>query len=206
MAVRTKSSIFRAALSRTGNGVSSDADGSGLWTALEANYDEIVRATFEAGDGNYPFGRTRTTLTSRSAGVLGYDDSYAVPNDCLHVVEVFYDDYSASDLYEPWDFDGENNAVVLNAAGRTIEIEYVRAGQESKWSASFALAVQRRLEAVIKDVLEESEESIAKDNEADLQILKAGVKSAKNRSQKRVWNKNRGRLVRARRGQRVWRD
>lgn len=199
MAVRSKTTIMNAALLRCGR---EETQSGGIWRAMEANYDEIVRQCFEDGDGVYPFGKARVTLTSRSEGTFGYDDAYKLPNDVIHVREVFVDTYSASDLLLPWDVDATAGQLLLNADGRTVEVEYVREGLEHTWSANFALAVQRRLEAVIKDAMEEFEESAAKEQEADFLVLKAGVKGSKNRSQRKVWKRGGGRLIRARRGQR----
>lgn len=198
MAVRSKTTIFNAALLRTGNSESSD---SGLIRAMDANYDEIVRQCFEDGDGAFPFGRARTTLTSRSTGTFGYDDAYVMPSAVVHVIEVYLNEVSCSNLLEPWEIDGSIPALLVNAGSRTVELEYVREGLEHTWSAGFALAVQRRLEAVIKDVEEEFEESSAKDQDADFHLMKASVKGSKNRSTRRVWRRGGGRLVRARRGQ-----
>ena len=166
---------------------------------MEANYDEIVRAAFEDGDGNYPFGRVRETLTSRSAGTSGYDDAYTIPNEAVHIIEVYFDECSAADLLEPWEVDGVNNSILLNSSNRTIEISYVKSGLESTWSASFTKGIQRRLEAVIKDFLEETEEASMKEQEGDFAFLKASVKSSKNRSQRRFVKLGSGRLSRARR-------
>lgn len=194
MALRSKTSIFNAALLRCGR---SPQDGSDLLLeALEANYDDIVRAAFENGDGAFSFGKVRVTLTGRSEGTMGYDDAFAVPSDALHIIEVYLDGYACSDALEPWEFHGETQSVMLNAGTRVVAIEYVKAGLEHTWSSSFALGVQRRLEAVIKDVLEETEESSMKESEADAAFLMAGVKGSKNRSQQKVWKH--GRLVRRR--------
>lgn len=199
MAVRSKTTIFNAALLRTGH---EETQSGGMWRAMEANYDEIVRQCFEDGDGNYPFGKARIALTSRSDGSFGFDDAYQMPSNVIHVREVYLNTYAASDLLAPWDVDTSDGKLLVNAENRAVEIEYVREGLEHTWSANFALAVQRRLEAVIKDVMEEFEESAAKEQEADFFVLKAGVKGSKNRSQRNVWKRGGGRLVRARRGQR----
>lgn len=198
MAVRSKTTIFNAALLRTGH---EETQSGGMWRAMEANYDEIVRQCFEDGDGVYPFGKARQALTGRSNGEFGYDDAFQMPDEVIHVREVFLDGYSASDLLAPWDVDASSGKLLINANDRAVEIEYVREGLEHTWSANFALAVQRRLEAVIKDVMEESEESAAKEQDADFFALKASVKGAKNRSQRSVWKRGGGRLIRARRGQ-----
>lgn len=200
MAVRSKTTIFNAALVRTGH--SEDQNGSALWEALDANYDEIVRGAFEDGDGVYPFGKARVSLTSRTSGTLGYEDAYALPSDVIHIIEVYLNGYAAADLLEDWEIDGVNNRLEVDAKQRPVEIEYVKEGLEYRWSARFALGVQRRLEAVIKDVLEETEEAAMKEQEADLQFMKGSVKASKNRSQRRVAKKYGGRLTRARRGQR----
>lgn len=197
MAVRSKTTIFNAALLRTGH---EETQSGGIWRAMEANYDEIVRQAFEDGDGVFPFGRQREELTSRSDGYDGYEDAYKLPDGAIHVIEVFLDAISASDALIPWDVDASSNNLLLDAGGRKVEVKYVKEGLEHTWSANFAMIVQRRLEAVIKDVMEESEEAAAKEQEADFFAMKAGVKGSKNRSQRRVWKRGGGRLIRARRG------
>jgi hypothetical protein len=195
--MRSKETIIQAALLRCGR--SSMADEPFLAQAIDANYDEIVRAAFEDGDGNYPFGRARVALTSRFDGSMGYADAFQVPNDTLHIVEVYINDCSAADLLQDWEFDGTENAILLDARSGSIEVEIVRSGQEANWSASFSKGVQRRVEAVIKDALDETEEAMAKEQEGDLAFLKAGVKGSKNRSPKPMFRRGGGRLMRARR-------
>lgn len=199
MAVRSKTTIFNAALLRTGH---EETQSGGMYRAMEANYDEIVRQCFEDGDGVFPFGWVRTALTARSDGYDGFDDAFVLPADAIHLIEVFIDTHSASDILAAWEVDTSQGNLLVNANERQVEIKYVKEGLEHTWSANFALAVQRRLEAVIKDVMEESEESAAKEQEADFFALKAGVKGAKNRSQSKVWKRGGGRLIRARRGAR----
>jgi hypothetical protein len=183
MTQRSKTTIFNAALTRTGNNSSTEGDGSILWEALETNYDEIVRCGFE--DGEYPFGRIRSQLTSRADGGLGYEDAYTYPSEIIHITDVYLDDCRASDLQEAWDIDASTRQLMIDASGRKVEIEGLK----------LALAIQRKLEAVIKDVLEESEESSMKDSEGDFMMMKASVKGSKSRS-KRKFRKG-GRLVRA---------
>lgn len=198
MAVRSKTTIFNAALTRCGRNEGSEGSGRGLWRALELNYSEIVRAAFEDGAGVYPFGRARVALTSRSEGDFGYDDAFAMPDDVIHVIEVFINERSASDLLKSWELKTDTDSLLVDADGQTVEIEYVKQGLEHTWSANFAIGVQRRLEAVIMNFLEEPEEASLKEQEADHQFRKASVKGSKNRSKRRVWDKDRGRLVRAR--------
>lgn len=198
MAMRSKTTLFNAALLRCGQKNISAGDGSFIWQALDANYDEIVRECFERGD--FPFGKTRVELTGRSAGRWGYDDAYVIPEDALHIVEVYIGERAASDIRAQWEFDGGTREVLLNAGGEKVEIEYRKTGQEHTWSATFSLAVQRRLEAVVKDVIEEAGESIAKGQEADLMLLRASVKGSRGRLPERVFDKHGGRLVRAHRG------
>tara|TARA_R110000851_G_scaffold22626_7_gene67000 strand:- start:915 stop:1517 length:603 start_codon:yes stop_codon:yes gene_type:complete len=196
MAQRSKITIFNAALTRTGNSTTSEGEGSSIWQALESNYDDIVRAAFE--DGEYPFGKARETLTSRAAGRFGYDDAFTFPLKFIHITDVFLSGNRASDLGEAWDIDATTRELMIDASSRTVEIEGIREGQEYTWSGKFAQGVQRRLEAVIKDVEEEAEESSAKDSEADFQFMKAGVNGSKNRSRRKF--RGGGRLTRAHRG------
>lgn len=193
--MRSKDTIFNAALFRCGL---RPTDQTGVYEAMEANYDEIVRSAFEDATVSLPFGRARTTLTSRSAGDFGFDDSYVLPNDVLHVSEVFFSEYSASDLLEPWEVDQSVPSLLVNAEGRTIEIEYIRSGQEDKWSANFARGVQRQLEAVIKSVVEEPEEEAMRSQEADMFLMKAGLNGSKNRNNRRIFKRGGGRILRAR--------
>lgn len=192
--MRSKTTLFNAALLRCGR---SPQEGSDLLlAALEANYDDIVRASFESGDGAFSFGRAREAMTSRAVGHSGFTDAYVVPDSAIHIIEVYLDGYACSDLQEPWTYSGEDRSVLVNAGTREVQVSYVKAGMEGTWSAAFALAVQRRLEAVIKDVLEETEESSMKESEADAALLIASVKGSKDRSQNRVWKP--GRLIRRR--------
>lgn len=196
MALRSKDTIIKAALLRCGR---SDAGGDSLVReAITANYDEIVRAGLESSDGALPFGRVMETLTSRNDGVNGYDDAYSVSNGALHICEVYLDDCPASDLQEPWEYDGVNRRILVSSRGRSVSVKVIKDGLEYTWSSEFAKSVQRSIEAVIKDVLEEPEESAAKDQEADFSLLKANVKGSKGRSPRRLYKKGGGRLSRAR--------
>lgn len=199
MTVRTKTTIFNAALLRVGHSDVTEGQGSGLWRALEANYGEIVRAAFEEGNGVFPFGKQRRELTSRSDGDFGFDDSYVIGSDIIHVLDVFLDGHSCADLLEPWEIDAQAGTLLINANSRKVEIEGIKEGLEYTWSAKFALGVQRKCEAVIKDVEEEFGESASKDQDGDFLLLKAGVKGSRNRSKRRVFKKGVGRLTRARR-------
>lgn len=196
MATRSKDTLFNAALLRCGREDTTTGGSGPLWRAMEANYDEIVRAAFEEGDGTLPFGKARETLTSRSTGSFGFDDAYTLPSDCIHVIEVFLDTYAASDLRLKWEV--ADDKVHLDADERTVEVEYVVQGAEAAWSANFALGVQRRLEAVIQTFLEEPEEAQLREQQADVYFMKAGIKGAKSRSGNRAWKHGGGRLVRAR--------
>lgn len=195
MAIRTKDTIINAALLKNGHSAN---DSNGIYIALLANYDDIVRSAFEEAGGALEFGRGRVTLTSRAAGGFGYDDSYTLPSDVLHIIEVYFNEVSASDLMENWEVDATVPSVLLNASGRTIEIEYIKEGQEHTWSATFALGVQLELEAVIKNVTEELDEAMAKKQEASSKFLAAGIKGSKNRSKRPIWKRGGGRILRAR--------
>lgn len=193
MAVRSKQTIFDAALLTTGNATSVLGSGSFILQALEANYDEIVRAAFE--EQEYPFGKNRTTLTGRSVGRFGYDDAYQMPSDVIHVTDVFLDTYTVDHGIRKWEIDASTNELLIDAESRVVEIEYLKSGMEHTWSSKFTRGIQKRLEAVIKTVEEEDGEAMSRENEADSIFLKAGIKASKNRSKRRVFRG--GRLVRA---------
>lgn len=195
MSMRTKETLFNAAIYTTGH---SPSDQTGIWQAMEANYDEIVRAAFEDSKSSLPFGKGWETLTSRADGRFGYDDAFTYGADVLHINKVYLDDRSAEDLLEPWELDAGTRELMINANDRTIKIDYVKSGVEHTWSANFALAIQRELEAVIKNVLEETEEAELKSSQASLKLMKAGSKGSGNRSKRRVWKRGGGRILRAR--------
>lgn len=198
MSVRTRTTLFNAALLRTGNSQVTEGDGDDYWQALEANYPDIVRSAFEGG--KFPFGRGRVELTSRSDGSFGFDDAYTYPTTVLHVDEVFFDGISASDLCEEWELDADDLQLMVNARNRKIEIEFIKEGQEHRWSASFAKGIQRQLEAVLKDVEQEFQEAISKDEDGDAILGMASVKASKNRSPKPYYRRGTGRVFRRRRG------
>lgn len=198
MAVRSKITIFNAALLRTGNSDVTEGDGSFIWQALEANYDEIVREAFEGQE--YTFGKKRIVLTSRTSGDFGYEDGFVYPSEVIHIVDVYLNDIRASDLGESWEVDASANKILIDARERTVAIEVIRVGLESTWSAKFTRGIQRRLEAVIKSVEEEEAEADMLDAKADVLFLRAGVKSSKNRSEERI--RRGGRLTQAHRGYR----
>jgi hypothetical protein len=202
MSLRSKVTIFNAALLRSGYAESVEAEGSAMWRAMDASYDEIVRSAFEEGGGSYPFGKRRVELTSRAAGDFGFDDSYTMGNDVIHVIEVFLDLLPASSLLAAWETKTEDGAssLQINASSRTVEIEYVASGMENSWTAGFTLGIQRRLEAVIKDVDQETEEANSKERDADFAFLRTQVKSSKNRSKSRLFRRGLGRLSRSRWG------
>lgn len=193
MTQRSKLTLFNAALTRTGNDPTSDGEGSAAWQALEANYPDIVRSAFEGE--RFPFGMTRVVLTSRAAGRFGYDDAFSFSSDIWHVHEVFLDGVRAADLCEAWELDTNTNELMINAGQKKVEIEGVKAGLEYTWTGRFATGIQRKLEAVIRDVLEEVEEANAKDAEGDFQLMRAGVKASNNRSQRKF--RRGGRLTEA---------
>ncbi len=193
--MRSKDTLFNAALLRTGY---RQEDRTNLWEAMEANYDEIVRAAFEDASVSLPFGRARQVLTSRSDGDFGFDDAFTMPNTVIHVSEVFLNEIKASDLQEPWEIDASVPALMINASNRTVEIEFIRTGLEHTWSANFALGVQRSLESVIKNVVEEVEEGALSSQEADMYFMKAGVNGSKNRSNGRLFKRGGGRIARSR--------
>ncbi len=195
MAMRSKETLFNAALYTTGR----SPDQNEIWQAMDVNYDEIVRSAFENAVDALPFGKRRKILTSRSEGNFGYSDSYVLPAELIHVMDVFLNGKDAADLQEPWEVDGTvgaSGALVINAGTRKVEVEYVATGLEHTWSSNFARGVQKELEAVIKSFLEEEGEAELKSSQAGSFFLNAGIKGSKNRSKNRVFK--RGRILRAR--------
>lgn len=194
MPQRSKTTIFNAALTRCGLTSITEGEGSSIWLAMDANYDEIVREAFEGG--SFPFGRGQLELTSRAdSDLIDYDDAFVVPGYVLHIEHLYLNNDLAEDLLERWEFRGSDSTIHLSADSRKITIQYRASGLENTWSSAFSLGVQRKLEAVIKDVEEETEESELKEARGDQMLLQAGFKASDSRNKRKMFK--RGRLVRA---------
>ena len=144
-------------------------------------YDEIVRDAFESGD--FHFGKTRLDLTTRSAGDFGFDDAWLLPNDILHIIKVFVNKYDTED----WERNGKY--LYINASS-LVAVEYVKSGQEDRWTAAFAKGIVGELEALLRrSINEEYEEGRDTAQMAKFQLQIAGTQSSKQRGQRRPFRK-----------------
>ena len=147
------------------------------YRVLTQNWPTIVEAELE--DGNYSFTKKQATLLTRSAGLYGYDDSFAVPNAALHVRHLWIEAPEGRREIQ-WVQDG-THVHVNNPSGCIIE--YLEVADPSLWSANFSRAVQYRLEAVLlRAVKEEANEALAMEQQAEVYFQRARTNSSKSRS------------------------
>lgn len=144
---------------------------------LVLNWPQIVEAELE--DGLYSFTKQEATLLTRSAGKFGFEDSYAVPNACLHVRHLWIEENGVRSEVD-WVQDATH--VHLDSATGCV-IEYVNVPDQSFWTANFTRGVQCRLEAVLlRAVKEEMGEANIMEQQAENFFQRARTNSSKSRS------------------------
>lgn len=147
------------------------------YRVLTQNWPTIVEAELE--DGNYSFTKKEANLLTRSPGLFGFADAFAVPNSALHVRHLWLD-VSGRRYDTKWVQDGTH--VHLDNADGCI-IEYLESADPSLWSANFTRGVQYRLEAVLlRSVKEEAREAAAMEQQAEIHFQRARTNSSKSRS------------------------
>lgn len=195
---RSKITLFNAAMAKAGHSRQLvEGDTAPAFFVLDSNYPEIVGEAFESS--RLHFGKVRASLTTRSAGDFGFDNRYLLPEDFLSVIRVEVDETPPRD----WEINGDH--LYLDAEAGVV-VEYIRQGNESAWSATFANAIIHLLAALIKEAVnEEVEEAQALESMGENKLLKAGILSSKQRKDRRPYRE--GFLMRSRhRGRQGYRN
>jgi hypothetical protein len=172
--------IMNAALVSQGlDAAVSETDSNPEFTLLVRNWPIIVEA--ELQDGLYSFTKQEANLQTRTDGLFGFPDAYALPADCLHVRHVWSEDADGiRDLDMHWVEDG-SRVHVDKADG--VMIEYLNSAATTDWLPRFVKGIQLRLESVIRrSVWEEASEARMLDQMADAEFDRARVISSKSRS------------------------
>lgn len=183
---------INAALLATGKKKITSDDGSIEWQVCSENWPFIVEAELE--EGNYRFSKQEAELTARTDGKFGFDDSYQVPSDALHVRNLRLMRGGTH-----VDADWVQDATHVHVNGEEgVWIEYLIVSDPSVWSANFALGIQMRLQALILRALREEEgESRAMDARADEKLQRAKTLSSRSRSFEKPY-KRQGSILSAR--------
>jgi hypothetical protein len=137
-----KLSLINSQLAETGDAfVAVEDDGSDEWNATSTAYDTGVELTVERG--NWNFGTNVATLqrVGASPDVL-YDDAFAKPNACLHLIWV-----RCNDL--PIDYKIINNLVCLSAQGGAVTVEYMVSPGVQNWPPLFKAVIRLLVRAAI---------------------------------------------------------
>lgn len=195
---RSKITLFNAAMAKAGHSKQLvEGDTNPAFRVLDANYAEIVGEAFETS--RLHFGKVRASLTTRSAGDFGFDNKYLLPADFLSAITVEVDETIPRD----WEING--NHLYLDADTGVV-IEYIRQGNETAWSSTFANAIIFLLASLIKEAVnEEVEEAQALGQQGENKLLKADIYSSKQRKDRRPYKE--GFLMRSRRrGQHRYRN
>lgn len=175
--------ICNAALSAQGQDeIVSENDGTPELRMLSHNWPSIVESELE--DGAYFFTKEEATLLSRQDGQYGYEDSYLVPADTLHVRQVWALDSAGDRVVGEVEWVQDGTAVHLNNEYGII-VEYVTDADESLWSANFSRGVQLKLEALIaRSMKEETQDAMRLEAQAEVHFQRARTLSSKSRSAK----------------------
>ncbi len=187
---RSKLTIMNMALAASGQPGKeiTEASTGPEFALMERWYPDVVAECFE--DEPFYFGKERVSLTNRSAGDFGYVDKWLLPTNVLQITRVFVNDYDTED----WQRDDE---YLYIDASSGVDMEYIVSGAEHRWSATFAIAVARKLEALLRHgINEEFEEAEMVMRNAGFGLVKAGIHSSKQHRPRRPFRK--GFLMRSR--------
>ena len=188
--MRSKLTVMNQALSASGQPGKeiTEASNDPEFALMERHYNEIVAEAFEAGV--FHFGKVRYAATTRSAGDFGFDDAWLLPEDVLHITQVFVNERDIED----WERNGQY--LYIDATEKVV-VEYIGTNKESTWSPSFTKGIVGRLEALLRrSINEEFEEAANTDQAASFQLQMAGTQSSKQRGPRRAFRK--GFLMRSR--------
>lgn len=152
-------------------------DGSNEWRLLSRNWPMIVEAELE--DGNYFFTREQLFITLAQDGKFGFENSYIIPQACLHVRRLWTEDQLGERNFPDWGQDGQR--VYVNEADG-IWVEMVEEKTADIWSANFARGVQMRMQAILLRFKEEPSAAQLMDQQAEVYFQRARTHSSKARS------------------------
>lgn len=137
-----KLSIIAGELAQTGDNIPAAADnGSDEWTVCSPAYDSAVAETIEGHSWNFDTNITALVRDGDSPDEV-YDDAFAKPNACLHLIWVRLDGQTV-------DYKIINNQVCLNARGRPVTAKYILDQGAANWPALFVKVIAARVRAAI---------------------------------------------------------
>lgn len=177
-------SIMNAALMAEGQEeIQAIGEGSLEERTLFRNWPLIVEAELE--DSNYFFTRQQHNLITRQAGQFGFTDAYLVPDPALHVRKLWITDELGQRIQPDWIQDA--SYVYVNSTTGCF-VETLETPDESLWTASFSLGIQKRLQALIlRAFKEEGGEADRMEEKAEMQLQRARTASSKSRRPKKPY-------------------
>lgn len=142
MAGTDKLSIIADELAQTGDNIPAVADdGSDEWTVCSPAYDAAVAETIEGHSWNFAT-NVATLVRQADSPDDEYDDAYAKPNQCLHVIWVRANDQTI-------DYKIINNLICLSARGAVITCKFIYDPGVANWPAMFTKIIRQRVRAAI---------------------------------------------------------
>lgn len=137
-----KLSLIVDELLQTGNDVPATADdGSDEWNVCSAAYEAAVQETIEAHSWTFDTAIAPLVRQGDSPDDL-YDDAFAKPNQCLHLIWVRLNDQTV-------DYKIINNQICLTAGSYTPTAKYVVDNGPQNWPAQFSKIIRMRIRSAI---------------------------------------------------------
>lgn len=137
-----KLSIIVDELILTGNDTPAVADdGSDEWNVCSPAFEAAVAETIEAHSWNFDT-RIATLVRAGDPDDDLYQDAYAKPNQCLHLIWVRLNDQTV-------DYKVVNNQIYLTASGRTPTAKYMVDQGMANWPPLFTKIIRGHVRAAI---------------------------------------------------------
>lgn len=195
MAGNDKLSIIAGELAQTGDYIPAVADdGSDEWTVCSAAYDDAVAETLEAHSFNFAT-NVETLVRQNDSPDDEYDDAYARPNQCLHVIWVRANDQTI-------DYKIINNQICLSARGATITCKFIYDPGVANWPALFAKIIKDYVRAAIYAGLHEDPQlALAWEGKAEKALAEARSRVDQESPKRAIFN---SRAIMTRRVRRPW--
>jgi len=181
-AVPDKLSIINSELALTGNNlVNVEEDGSDEWIVTSAAYDSAVGSVLEAH--SWDFDTKIATLNRLGPSPdTEYDDAFAKPAGCLHLIWVRLNNFSV-------DYKIIGNQICLSSSGLPVTAKYVADDETQPWPQLFIDAIRCLVRAGIYRGLHEDPATADREEEkAALAIQQARTRVDQEQPKRALFN------------------
>lgn len=177
-----KLALINSELAQTGNNLVATADdGSDEWIVCSAAYDNAVASTVESHSWDFD----TQVVTLQRAGASPddlYDDAFAKPSSCLHIVWVRLNDASV-------DYKIINDQICLTADGGVVTAKYVRDDETKEWPQSFADVIRCLVRAgIYRGLHEDPQQADREEQKAVMKIQDARTRIDQEQPKRAMFN------------------